>query len=49
MQYASPIYNVPRSSVFKLMEVSRHKSADTLRGYIRRADQFRDHAGAGFL
>jgi site-specific recombinase XerD len=37
------------ASVFKLMEVSRHKSADTLRGYIRRADQFRDHAGAGFL
>jgi len=37
------------ASVFKLMEVSRHKSVDTLRGYVRRADLFRDHAGAGFL
>jgi hypothetical protein len=33
----------------KLMEVSRHKSVDTLRGYVRRADLFRDHAGATFL
>jgi site-specific recombinase XerD len=37
------------ASVFKLMEVSRHKSVDTLRGYVRRADLFRDHAGASFL
>jgi len=37
------------ASVFKMMEVSRHKSVDTLRGYVRRADLFRDHAGAGFL
>jgi len=37
------------ASIFKLMEVSRHKSVDTLRGYVRRADLFRDHAGAGFL
>ncbi len=37
------------ASVFKLMEVSRHKSVDTLRGYVRRADLFKDHAGAGFL
>lgn len=26
-----------------MMEVSRHKSVDTLRGYVRRADLFRDH------
>lgn len=38
-----------RASVFKMMEVSRHKSVDTLRGYVRRADLFRDHAGADFL
>lgn len=37
------------ASIFKLMEVSRHKSVDTLRGYVRRADLFRDHAGSTFL
>ena len=37
------------ASIFKLMEVSRHRSVDTLRGYVRRADLFRDHAGASFL
>jgi site-specific recombinase XerD len=37
------------ASVFRLLEVSRHKSIDTLRGYVRRADLFRDHAGAAFL
>jgi len=37
------------AAVFKMMEVSRHKSVDVLRGYIRRADLFREHAGASFL
>ncbi len=37
------------ASIFKMMDVSRHKSVDTLRGYVRRADSFKDHAGAGFL
>jgi site-specific recombinase XerD len=37
------------ASIFKMMDVSRHKSADTLRGYIRDAELFRDHAGAGLL
>jgi integrase len=37
------------ASVFKMMDVSRHKSVDTLRGYVRHADSFRDHAGAGLL
>jgi integrase len=37
------------ASIFKMMDVSRHKSADTLRGYVRDAEQFRDHAGAGLL
>jgi hypothetical protein len=32
-----------------MMEGSRHKSVDTLRGCVRRADLFREHAGAGFL
>ena len=34
------------ASVLKMVEVSRHKSVDVLRGYIRRADLFREHAGA---
>jgi site-specific recombinase XerD len=37
------------ASIFKMMDVSRHKSMDTLRGYVKDADLFRDHAGAGFL
>lgn len=37
------------ASVFKMMEVSRHKSVDPLRGYVRRADLFKEHAGAAFL
>jgi integrase len=37
------------ASIFKMMDVSRHKSVDTLRGYVREADLFRDHAGSGLL
>ena len=37
------------ASIWKLSEVSRHKSLDTLRGYIRRVDLFKEHAGAAFL
>ncbi|HME27056.1 MAG TPA: hypothetical protein VKI44_38005 [Acetobacteraceae bacterium] len=37
------------ASIWKLSEVSRHKSLDTLRGSVRRVDLFREHAGAGFL
>jgi integrase len=37
------------ASIFKMMDVSRHKSIDTLRGYVRDAELFRDHAGAGLL
>jgi hypothetical protein len=36
------------ASIFKLMEVSGHKSVDTLRGYVRRAELFKDHAGGAF-
>jgi hypothetical protein len=32
-----------------MMDVSRHKSMDTVRGYVRDADLVRDHAGAGLL
>ena len=37
------------ADVFKMMEVSRHKSMDTLRGYVRRSDLFKKHAGSAFL
>ena len=37
------------ASIFKMMDVSRHKSIDTLRGYVRDAEMFRDHAGTGLL
>jgi site-specific recombinase XerD len=35
--------------VFKMAEVSRHKSIETLRLYVRSAEFFKDHAGASFL
>jgi len=31
------------------MAVSRHKKVDTLAGYIRTAQQFKDHAGQAFM
>ena len=37
------------ASIFKMMDVSRHKSVDTLRGYVRDAEMFRNHAGQGLL
>jgi site-specific recombinase XerD len=37
------------ASVWKMMDVSRHKSVQTLRGYVRNAESFKDHAGAAFL
>jgi integrase len=37
------------ASVFKMRDVSRHKSTDVLQAYVRDADLFRDHAGAGLL
>ena len=37
------------ASIFKMMDVSRHRSVDTLRGYVRDAEIFKDHAGTGLL
>ena len=37
------------ANIFKMRAVSRHKSLETLGGYVQEADGFRDHAGAGFL
>jgi hypothetical protein len=32
-----------------MMDVSRHRSVDTLRGHVRDAELFKDHAGTGLL
>jgi hypothetical protein len=37
------------ASIFKTMDVSGHRSVETLRGYVRDAELFKDHAGAGLL
>jgi site-specific recombinase XerD len=37
------------ASIFKMMDQSRHKSVETLRGYVRDAEIFKDHAGTGLL
>jgi site-specific recombinase XerD len=37
------------ADVFRMMDVSRHKRVETVRGYVRRADAFKNHAGASFL
>jgi hypothetical protein len=36
------------ASVFKMLEVSRHKSLDVLSGYVRDTRVFVDHAGSDF-
>lgn len=38
-----------RASVFAMMTVSRHRSMDTLSGYVQAADLFKDPAGQAFL
>jgi integrase len=37
------------ATVFKIREVSRHKSVQVLSDYVREAELFRDHAGDKFL
>lgn len=37
------------ASVWKMAEVSRHRKIETLRGYVRMAEQFTNHAGQGFM
>ncbi|SEN64743.1 Site-specific recombinase XerD [Sphingomonas gellani] len=39
----------PNANIFKMREVSRHKSLDILAAYVREHDKFRDHAGQRFL
>ena len=40
---------VQGASIWKMREVSRHRSLQTLQGYVRDRDGFRDHAGDGLL
>jgi hypothetical protein len=35
------------ASIFEMIDVSRHRSVGTLRDYVRDAEIFKDHAGAG--
>jgi hypothetical protein len=35
--------------VFRVMDISRHKSVNTVRGYVRRAQLFDGHAGSAFM
>ncbi len=37
------------ANIFRMADQSRHRSMDTLRGYVRMAELFRDHPGAGLL
>jgi integrase len=37
------------ATIWKLIEHSRHRSVETLRGYVRSVDLWRDHSGAAFL
>jgi integrase len=37
------------ASLFKILEISRHKSTDMILHYIKSAELFKDHAGKDFL
>lgn len=37
------------ASIFKMAEVSRHRSTDVLAGYVRSANLFKEHAGTDLL
>ncbi|RDE04366.1 integrase [Sphingomonas aracearum] len=37
------------ATIFKMQEVSRHKTVQILSEYVRSAERFKDHAGRGFL
>ncbi len=37
------------ATLFRLMDQTRHRSVETVRGYVRRAGLFEDHAGEGLL
>jgi hypothetical protein len=43
------MFDVTLDFALKMMDQSGHKSIDTLRGYVRDAELFKDHAGTGLL
>ena len=47
----TPITSAANSGadVFRVMDVSRHKSVNIVKTYVRRAKQFDDHAGQSFM
>jgi hypothetical protein len=51
VRFGAPFYQswARGGSIFKMMEQSRHRSVETLRGYVRDAEIFKEHAGAGLL
>lgn len=48
---AGPITSAAEAgaTIFKMQELSRHKTLDVLRGYVRSADLFKNHALEGLL
>ena len=37
------------ASAFRIMDITRHRDVNTVKEYIREAEEFQDHAGAGLL
>jgi len=37
------------ANIWKIMELTRHKSVETLRGYVRSVEKFKNHAAEGLL
>jgi len=37
------------AGLFAMMNISRHRSVETVRTYVRRSEEFKDHAGEGLL
>lgn len=37
------------ANLFRMMDVSRHRSVNTVCGYMRKAQQFEYHAGSAFM
>jgi hypothetical protein len=51
VRFGAPFYHswARGASILKMMEPSRHRSVETLRGYIRDAEIFKEHVGASLL
>jgi site-specific recombinase XerD len=37
------------ADMWKMADISRHRRLETLRGYVRSAEQFKQHAGSAFM